>query len=148
MGFNRPPPLWLEWPGDQKWPPYWLVRERLKEVEMPLSDDDYVWIHDVVLPTGIDLKIVSKELDEAYDMMMWTIYRKLFPYDNIEKEEIPWFPPQTDEYKDHPINVRLKERRAYLGSLLSQNSQLTDELLQLEKKRKEEEYIRMTEWFD
>lgn len=111
-GIQPTPPLWLEWPSDQKWPPYWLVRERLREVKLPLSDDDYVWIHDVALPTGINLKIVSKELDEAYDMMMWTIYCKLFPYDNIEKEEIPWFPPQTDEFKDHPINVRLRERRA------------------------------------
>lgn len=111
-GIQPDPPSWLEWPGDQEWPPYWLVKERLKEVELPLSDEDYVWIHDVVLPVGIKLKCVSKELDEEYDYKMWIIYRQLFPEDTTERDVIPWFPPQTEEFKDHPINVRLRERRS------------------------------------
>lgn len=111
-GIQPNPPSWLEWPDNQKWPPYWLAKERLKEVELPLSDEDYVWIHDVTLPVGIKLRCISKELDEEYDYKMLDFYNQLFPNDKVEREVLPWFPPQTDDYKDHPINVRLRERRS------------------------------------
>ena len=79
-GIQPNPPSWLEWPSDQKWPPYWLVKARLKEIKLPLSDENYVWIHDVALPIGIKLRSVSKELDEEYDYKMLDIYNQLFPY--------------------------------------------------------------------
>ena len=112
-----------------------LTKEELQNIKLPLSDDDYVLIHDYTVKYKIELRSISKELSEEYDLMMGTIYLQLFPDDDLDRKIIPWFPPQTEAYKDHPINVRLRERRAYFGSLLLRNSQLTEELLQLEKKR-------------
>lgn len=52
---------------------------------------------------------------KEYDWKMWTIYHQLFPEDNPDWNNLPWFPPQTEAYKDHPINVRLRKRREQLG---------------------------------
>lgn len=115
-----------------------LTKEELQDIKLPLSDDDYVMMHDYMVKENLELRLVSKELEEEYNLKMWTIYLQLFPGDNPDWNNLPWFPPQTEAYKDHPINVRLRERRAYFGSLVLQNPQLTEDLLQLEKKRKEE----------
>lgn len=125
-----------------------LTKEELQNIKLPLSDDDYVMIHEYTVKEKLELRLVSEELEEAYDLMMGTIYLQLFPDANLDMKDLPWFPPQTEEYKDHPINVRLRERREYLGSLLSRNPQLTEELLQLEKKREQEELAWMESWFN
>lgn len=114
-GLQANPPEWLEWPEDKDWPPYWLVKARLKEIELPLSDEDYMMIHDYSLQVDLKLRSVSKELEEEYDWKMWTIYHQLFSEDNPDWNNLPWFPPQTEAYKDHPINVRLRKRREQLG---------------------------------
>ena len=113
-GIQPNPPEWLEWPEDKDWPPYWLVKARLKEVKLPLSDEDYVKIHNYIVLAHLELKLISEELEEAYDLKMWTIFYQLFPEDNLDRKNFPWFPPQTEAYKDHPINVRLRERREQL----------------------------------
>ena len=89
-----------------------LTKEELQNIKLPLSDDDYVLIHDYTVKYNLELRSVSKELAEEYYLMMGTIYLQLFPDDDLDRKIIPWFPPQTEAYKDHPINVRLRERRA------------------------------------
>ena len=125
-----------------------FTKEELLNIKLPLSDDDYVMIHDYTVKDNLEPRLVSEELEEAYDLMMGTIYLQLFPDDNLNMKDLPWFPPQTEAYKDHPINVRLRERREYFGSLLSRSPQLTEELLQLEKKRKQEKLAWMENWFN
>lgn len=59
-----------------------LTKEELQDIKLPLSDDDYVMMHDYMVKENLELRLVSKELEEEYNLKMWTIYLQLFPGDN------------------------------------------------------------------
>ena len=110
-GLQPNPPFWLEWPDDQPWPPKWLILEKMQQIELPLSDEDYVMIHDIGEKYYIYPFHISCELDEAFDQKMWAIYDEMYPGNNLGPDEVPWYPPQTEKFKDHPMNVSIRKCR-------------------------------------
>lgn len=111
-GLQPNPPFWLEWPPEnQLWPPKWLVLEKMQQIKLPLSDEDYVMIHDIGWKHGIFPSQISCELDDAFDQKMWAIYDEMYPDNNLAPEEVPWYPPQTEEFKDHPKNISIRKSR-------------------------------------
>ena len=105
-----------------------LTKEDLLKIKLPLSDEDYMMLHDELETSPLLLESVSQELDDAYDRKMWEIFDQVFPGNNAGVDEVMWFPPQTEKYKDHPENVRLRENRERLAQALSQRPQLMEKL--------------------
>lgn len=88
-----------------------LTEEELKNIKLPLSDADYVRIHDSKNKAEHLLENVSKELDEAYNDKMADIFFQIHPKEPVGWEDITWYPPQTEEFKNHPINISIRNNR-------------------------------------
>lgn len=79
----------------------------LQQIELPLSDEDYVALREEELRTNGEVwKLASKELKDSFASLMVKYFDQYYGPNDAEWWDIvipgEWFPPQTEKYKDYP----------------------------------------------
>ena len=76
-----------------------LTKEDLSRMKLPLSDDDYLMLHEGLRALRVSLRREFPDLWVAYNKKMAWIYDQRHPGNNLSWDEIPWEPPLTEEEK-------------------------------------------------
>lgn len=73
----------------------YAIKEFLRKIKLPLSDDDYKKVHELLerIP-DLWLPDISDELDKAYDKKLSEIYNMLWPDRDIMYEEMEYISPE------------------------------------------------------
>lgn len=80
-----------------------LTKEDLENIETPLSDENYVMLHDEEVRTSFHVwDLAPEELRIYYLLKFIECFDKRYPGNSLLPEEMRWTPPMTEEFKDYP----------------------------------------------
>lgn len=85
-----------------------LTKEDLENIRTPLSDKDYVMLHNEEVETSFQVwDLAPKELRIYYLLKFIECFDKRYPGNRLLPEEMTWVPPLTEEFEDYPKGEKI-----------------------------------------